>query len=222
MKTIQFAEKSLILDASGILFWPDREIAVVADLHLEKATYFAQQGQLLPPQESRETLLKLRAALNRVGCRSLILLGDSFHDAEGFARMDHHARQLWEQICKTYAVTFVIGNHDGLFVPPNTQGINYLEVEGITFRHQAVKGALAEISGHYHPKASLKLRGSRITRSCFIADAKRIILPAFGTLTGGMDIRSEEIAALFSMNYTAYLLGEGRVYSVPVSGINVR
>ncbi len=208
-----------MLDASGILFWPDREIAVVADLHLEKATYFAQQGQLLPPQESRETLLKLRAALDRVGCRSLILLGDSFHDAEGFDRLDSHARQLWEQICKIHAVTFVVGDHDGLFVPPNTQGASCLELEGITFRHQAVKGALAEISGHYHPKASLKLRGSRITRPCFIADTKRIILPAFGTLTGGMDIRSEEIAALFSTDYTAHLLGEEKVYSVPASSI---
>ena len=191
----------------------------MADLHLEKATYFAQQGQLLPPQESRETLSKLRATLDRVGCRSLILLGDSFHDAEGFDRLNSHARQLWEQICKTYAVTFVVGNHDGLFVPPNTQGADCLELEGITFRHQAIKGALAEISGHYHPKASLKLRGSRITRPCFIADTKRIILPAFGTLTGGMDVHSREIAALFSTDYTVHLLGEGKVYSVPARSI---
>ena len=208
-----------MLDASGILFWPDQGIAVAADLHLEKATYFAQQGQLLPPQESRETLLKLQAALDRVGCRSLILLGDSFHDAEGFDRLDSRARELWEQICKTHIVTFVIGNHDGLFVPPHTQGVDCVELEGITFRHQAAKNVVAEISGHYHPKVSLKLRGNRITRPCFIADTHRIILPAFGTLTGGMDICSEEISALFSKDYTVHLLGEERVYSVPASKI---
>ena len=217
MKTIQIAGKLFIPHASGMLLWPDREVAVVADLHLEKATYFAGQGQLLPPQESFETLSRLQKSLDQVKCSSLVLLGDSFHDADGFDRLDSHARKLWKQICSEYTVTFVLGNHDGMAVPPGTQGVDFLEFEGITFRHQAVPGAVAEISGHYHPKATLRLRGSRITRPCFIADENRMILPAFGTLTGGMDVRSEEITALFSNDYTVHLLGENKVYSIPVA-----
>ena len=198
-----------------MLLWPQLEIAVVADLHLEKATYFAQHGQLLPPQESYETLLNLWDALDRVECRSLILLGDSFHDANGFDRLDNRSRKLWKRICSKYAVIFVVGNHDGAFIPPDTEGADFLEIERVTFRHQAAPGAVAEISGHYHPKASLWLRGKRITRSCFIADANRIILPAFGTLTGGLDVKSTEVRSLLLSDFTVHLLGENKVYTVP-------
>ena len=217
MKTIQFAGKSLMLDPSGVLLWPERQIAVVADLHLEKATYFAQRGQLLPPQESCDTLLNLQSALDRVECSSLILLGDSFHDETGFQRLERDSRALWEQICEQYAVTFIVGNHDGAFVPPNTESADYLEVGGLVFRHQAEPGSVAEISGHYHPKASLKFRGNRITRPCFVTDGQRMILPAFGTLTGGLDVRSREISELFSPDCVVHFLGENKIYSVPVS-----
>lgn len=215
MKVIQFAGESFIPDPSGILIWPKLEIAIVADLHLEKATYFAQQGQLLPPQESYETLSNLWETLDRVKCRSLVLLGDSFHDANGFGRLDSRARKLWKQICSKYVVTFVVGNHDGAFVPPDTKGVDFLAMEGITFRHQAAPNAVGEVSGHYHPKASLRLRGNRITRPCFIVDASRIILPAFGTLTGGLNVESPEIKSLLLPDFTVHLLGESKIYPVP-------
>ena len=215
MKKVQLAGKSFLLDASGVLFWPDQEIVVVADLHLEKATYFAQQGQLLPPHESLETLSKLQTVLGRVACHSLILLGDSFHDAEGFGRLDDPAKLLWEQICTEYSVTFVFGNHDGLFVPPNTIGTDVLELDGITFRHQASKNSIAEISGHHHPKASLRVRGNLIKRPCFVVDVNRIILPAFGTFTGGLDVLSKEVSDLLLPDFNVYLLGEHKLYSFP-------
>lgn len=214
MKTIYFADESFGLDASGLLIWPAQSTAIVADLHLEKASFFAVHGQLLPPQDTFETLTKLQLALNRLDCRSLILLGDSFHDAEGFDRLDPQAKELWEQICSDYSVTFVLGNHDGIFVPPDTQGVHFLEQKGIIFRHQAEIGTTAEISGHYHPKASLKLRGNWINRPCFIHDTTRMILPAFGTLTGGMDVKSAEISGLFADDFLVHLLGENKVYSV--------
>lgn len=217
MKTILFAGQSMRLDASGILFWPEHQIAVVADLHLEKATYFARHGQLLPPQESYHTLFKLQNVLSRVSCRSLILLGDSFHDANGFARLNAPARHLWDQLRARYTVTFVRGNHDGAVVPPHCHGRDYLEWAGIHFRHQARLEAVAEISGHYHPKACLRLHGSRITRPCFIVDTKRMILPAFGSLTGGMDVRSEAISNLFASESVVHLLGEHTIYSVPLN-----
>ncbi len=217
MKTIEFAGKSFVLDTSGLLIWPDQRVAVVADLHLEKATYFAGQGQLLPPQESYETLSRLQSALNRLDCSSLLLLGDSFHDAAGLDRLERRARELWEQICSEYSVTFILGNHDGMVVPSQTQGANLLELAGVTFRHQAVLGASVEISGHYHPKASLRLGGKRITRPCFVTDASRMILPSFGTLTGGLDVKSDAISELFASEFTAHLLGESKIYSVPAS-----
>lgn len=220
MKTVTFVGESFILDPSGMLVWPDQQMAVVADLHLEKASYFARYGQMLPPQESCETIEKLLKALSRNNCRSLILLGDSFHDAEGFKRLACQAQSLWEQVYAQYEVIWVIGNHDGGFVPPQTQSTHALQLKGITFRHQAVQNAVAEISGHYHPKVSLRLSGARVTRPCFITDKNRMILPAFGTLTGGLDVRSKTIAPLFLTDFTVHLLGEGRVYSIPAQKLS--
>ncbi|MFK7840392.1 MAG: ligase-associated DNA damage response endonuclease PdeM [Bdellovibrionales bacterium] len=215
MKDITFHGQTFILDPSGILIWPSQKIAIVADLHLEKASYFARFGQMLPPHDSFETLKKLEHSLLFSGCSRLILLGDSFHDEGGFSRLDQNSRNLFEKLCKSYEVIWVIGNHDGDFVPDNTRAVDEIEIAGLMFRHEAVHGAVSEISGHYHPKAELNLRGSRVSRPCFIHDNYRMILPAFGTLTGGLNIQDEVISSLFAQNYMAHLLGEKRIYSVP-------
>jgi len=214
MKEITFASHVFVLDPSGLMIWPDQRTAIVADLHLEKGSYFAHGGQMLPQQESVETLEKLHKALEMSGCEKLILLGDSFHDEQGFQRLSDEARSLFDLMKERYKVIWVTGNHDGSFVPDDMQAYDELQIENITFRHEAVHGATYEISGHYHPKATLKLRGTRVSRPCFVANQNRIILPAFGALTGGLDVTSEEISTLFEASFDAFLLGQRKIYNV--------
>lgn len=215
MTEITFASHRMILGHSGVLFWPERRTTIVADLHLEKGSYYAQFGQMLPQQESLETLAKLHKALKNAECETLILLGDSFHDEQGFIRMQEQSKALFQKLCSDYQIIWVIGNHDGAFVPANTQAVDEITLDNVTFRHEAVHGAQNEISGHYHPKASLKLHGSKVSRPCYILDENRMILPAFGTLTGGLDIRDEAISSFFETGFTAHLLGERKIYSIP-------
>lgn len=214
MKNIEFAGHTFILDPLGLMIWPEQKTAIVADLHLEKGSYFALGGQMLPQQESIETLEKLHRALEMSGCGKLILLGDSFHDEQGFQRLSKEARSLFDLIKERYEVIWIVGNHDGSFVPEGMQAYDELDIENITFRHEAVHGANHEISGHYHPKAILKLRGTRVSRPCFVANKNQVILPAFGALTGGMDVTSEEISNFFEGSFDAFLLGQRKIYKV--------
>jgi len=108
----------------------------------------------------------------------------------------------------------VLGNHD----PEPPEGIGgdavlEMAIGKLTFRHDPVSGARGEIAGHLHPKASVATRGATVTRPCFVADGNRVVLPAFGAFTGGLDVRDVAIKRLFPGGARAFLLGKERLFS---------
>jgi len=215
---IHLAGERLMLDPAGILAWPARRLLAVADLHLEKGSHFAAGGRFLPPYDTRETLARLGTALRRWRPERLVLLGDSFHDPGGAARLPTAETALLHRLLDGLEVIWVLGNHDP--VPP--EGLPGSAVEEwrdgpLAFRHQARPGAVqgAEISGHFHPKATMPTRCGGITRPCFVADAKRVMLPAFGAYTGGLDAADPAIAGLFPRGARLFLLGQDRLFSMP-------
>lgn len=215
---IHLAGERLMLDPAGLIAWPARRLLAVADLHLEKGSHFAAAGRFLPPYDTRETLARLGTALRRWRPERLVLLGDSFHDANGAARLPAAEAALLRRTLEGMEVVWVLGNHDP--VPP--EGLPGSAVEEwqdgpLVFRHQARPGAVqgAEISGHFHPKATMPTRCGGITRPCFVADAKRVMLPAFGAYTGGLDAADPAIAGLFPRGARLFLLGRDRLFSMP-------
>lgn len=208
---------TLVPDPSGALFWPARKALVVADLHLEKGSSFAARGRLLPPYDSRATLAALERAIAAHRPDHVICLGDSFHDREAAARLSKQEIATIRRLTATHRWTWIAGNHD-----PNPPAIlggeiaDDLTIGPLTFRHQALEDAPApgELSGHFHPKASVATRGRRITARCFVTDGRRAILPSFGAYTGGLDVLDPAIAGLFWHGFTVYLLGRERVYVV--------
>jgi DNA ligase-associated metallophosphoesterase len=213
---VHIAGQRLMLDPAGFVVWPAQRLLVVADLHLEKGSAFAARGQLVPPYDTRETLDRLSQALRRYGPRRLVLLGDSFHDAKGAARLPAPDAATLIRLLAGLDVTWVLGNHD----PTPPEGLPGAAVEELalapfTFRHIAKPGATAELSGHYHPKATMPTRAGGVTRPCFLSDGRRLLLPAFGAYTGGLDITAPAIANLFPRGGRAFLLGEDRLFSFP-------
>jgi uncharacterized protein len=77
----------LIAEPAGALVWPEQALVLVADLHLEKGSALARRGALLPPYDTRSTLARLEAVLQRWGPRRVISLGDGFHDTRAIARL---------------------------------------------------------------------------------------------------------------------------------------
>jgi uncharacterized protein len=216
---IHLAGERLMLDPAGALVWPATGMLVVSDLHLEHGSSFARRGSLLPPWDTKVTLDRLLLVLRRWKPRQVVALGDSFHDAGGSTRLPREEITRLGIITAEMGFVWVAGNHD----PRPPEGVGGMWVESfatgpLTFRHQAVIQANREISGHYHPKATITARAGQVTRPCFVADTRRILLPAFGAYTGGLDVRDHAIRILFPHGGRAYLLGKERLYSFQLGG----
>jgi len=195
MVPFSFAGETLIATPGGALFWPDKQALLVADLHLEKASWFALSGQFLPPYDSHATLTALAAEVDATGATRLYCLGDSFHDRFGCDRLPQPARDLLLSLTSRLDWTWIVGNHDPGFAD-HCGGViaGEVDADGIILRHEAVRSEVRpEMSGHFHPKLRLQLRGRRVSRRCFVVSENKIIFPAFGALTGGLDAHHPEI-----------------------------
>ncbi len=195
MVPFSFAAREWRVVAGQALFWPAENALLVADLHLEKASAFARTGQFLPPYDSRETLGRLAGALRETGARRVFCLGDSFHDAAGPARLEPHAAGMLAALTRATDWVWITGNHDPVVEAGGTV-VEELAVGGVHLRHQARPGERApELSGHFHPKLRVRVRGRQIARPCAVRSEHRLILPAFGALTGGLDAGDPAILA---------------------------
>ena len=206
----------LLLDPSGALFWREHGLLAVADLHLEKGSAFARRGTLLPPYDTQATLDTLARVLRRWQPRTVVCLGDSFHDGGAGERIAPTDRDRLCRMTGAHDWVWIVGNHDP--APPGMVG-GRIEAEftlrGLAFRHEARPGAISEISGHFHPKASVSTRARRITDRCFALDGRKLIMPAFGAYAGGLDVLDPAIGRLLRRRFTAFLLGRDRLFAFP-------
>ncbi len=192
-----FAGRRFVLDAGLGLYWPEREALVVSDLHLEKASFLAQFGSAVAPYDTRDTLSRLEILVTRYRPKSLILLGDTFHDRLAWHRLEETARTHLLELCGSVdACHWVEGNHD---LGVETGNIVFTEetvLDGLVFRHEPGDRDLPQVIGHFHPKLTTRVRGHRFTGKCFLLGHDMLIMPAFGSFTGGLDLASDVFAAL--------------------------
>lgn len=195
MVRFTFSGHELVALPQGALFWPSRQALLVADLHLEKASWFARFGQMLPPYDSIATLSDLTALAASTGAEEIWCLGDSFHDTKGCDRLPAQARELLTALTSGRRWVWITGNHDpGIADHCGGEIVEEAEVDGLLLRHEADPAEpRPELSGHFHPKLRLNHRGRNISRRCFVATERKLILPAFGSLTGGLDAGHPEI-----------------------------
>ena len=219
MVPFSFAGETFFATSDGALFWPDREALLVADLHLEKASWFARLGQFLPPYDSHATLSSLAGLVEQTGATRLYCLGDSFHDRFGCDRLPADARALLTGLTERLDWVWIVGNHDPGFADHCGGRIeDEVEIGGIILRHEAVRDdARPEISGHYHPKLRVSLRGRLVSRRCFVLSATKLIMPAFGSLTGGLDAHHPEIIRSVGANAAALVPVSDRLLRFPLA-----
>jgi len=219
MVPFSFAGETFEATAAGALHWPSGQALLVADLHLEKASWFARLGQFLPPYDSHATLSALAAEVDRSGARRLYCLGDSFHDAFGCDRLPANARDLLTELTGRIDWTWIVGNHDPGFADHCGGRIeDEVQLGPIVLRHEAVRDdPRPEISGHFHPKLRLNLKGRHVSRRCFVLSATKLIMPAFGALTGGLDAHHPEILRSVGANAAALVPVSDRLLRFPLA-----
>ena len=194
MVPFSFAGHDLTPLPQGALFWAARGALLVADLHLEKASWFARFGQMLPPYDSLATLADLSALIAATGAREVWCLGDSFHDPAGCGRLPPAAQAMLRSLTGSTRWTWITGNHDPHIDRCGGEVMDEAVIDGLVLRHEArCDEVRPEVSGHYHPKLRVRVRGKLVSRRCFVATGAKIILPAFGSLTGGLDVTHPEI-----------------------------
>jgi uncharacterized protein len=232
---ITVAGVSLVADLAGALYWPDEGALIISDLHLEKGSAFAVRGILMPPYDTAATLEALTAVIARYAARIVVALGDNFHDGGGPGRLAATDRAQLLKLQRGRDWLWIAGNHD----PDPGEGIGgvfarALALGPLSFRHEptargrggargngsgeSFRGTFeetyGEISGHLHPAARIHQRGRTQTRKCFATDGERLVMPAFGAFTGGLNIRNAAFLRVFgALGFTAHLIGQRRLYS---------
>lgn len=221
MVPLSFAGQNFAATPCGALLHGESQSLLVADLHLEKGSFFAARGQMLPPYDSRETLARLTRAVAATGARTVYALGDSYHDTAGERRLEEKAAAMLTALTASVRMIWITGNHDADVSGAHGGAVvAEADLAGIALRHQVEADSKApEISGHFHPKWHGALRGKAIRRPCFVrstpnygASPPRLIMPAYGAYTGGM--RADDAVIAAAMDHApceALLVAGGRL-----------
>ncbi|MGJ3261694.1 MAG: ligase-associated DNA damage response endonuclease PdeM [Salinarimonas sp.] len=214
---IALGRLALVLDREGVAWLPDHRTLLVADLHLEKGSSHARRGFLLPPYDTRETLARLAARIDAHAPARVIALGDSFHDRDGPARLDAHARDALAALQAGRDWLWLTGNHDPA-LPASLGGevADAVVIDDVVLRHEPrTEGAAGpEICGHLHPVAKVRGRGRAMRARCFAHDGTRLVMPAFGAYAGGLNVCDAAFAPLFPDGFTAHVAGRERLYAL--------
>ncbi|HAH08569.1 MAG TPA: phosphoesterase [Alphaproteobacteria bacterium] len=214
----------LVLRPEGAIWWPERQLLAVADLHFEKGSSYGVRGQFLPPYDTRATIVRLDQLCQELAPRTVVALGDSFHDGNAALRMAPDDRAYLRALTQRCGWIWITGNHDeGLQGVPDLTFVETLQMGPLTFRHDPSEGlAHGEVCGHLHPKAAVTVKGRRISRPSFVSDGRRLVLPAFGAYTGGLDVFDPAFFPVFPLGFQAFLLGRDKVYAFGAGRLRAR
>jgi len=210
----KFANQVFINDARNAVYWPEQDVLVVSDLHLEKGSFLGKFANPIPHYDSRKTLELLNALIADYSPCTLVCLGDTFHDKAAFSRMQQdELNQLFLLIEKVPSWIWILGNHDPE-LPLDLGGKQTFKwhKEGILFVHEPESTPEPQMIGHFHPKAQIKEKRLALRGRCLIHSDELLIMPAFGQYTGGLSVEDEAIASLFSSTASGYINFEGRVF----------
>jgi DNA ligase-associated metallophosphoesterase len=213
----RLAGARVLFDPAGALVWPEQGLCVVSDLHLEKGAAFARRGVFLPPYDTAETLGRLEALFLRHAIRTVVSLGDSFHDRAGPKYLDEASARRLRALTSRVDWIWITGNHD----PDPPEGLGgrssaVLSVGPFTFRHAPTPARIpGEVAGHLHPSARIVRRGRSVRARAFASDGSRLVMPAFGAYTGGLNVLDVAFDGLFEgLDFHAWMIGEAAVHPV--------
>ena len=212
--------EACVLRCSGALWVVEHRTLIASDLHLEKGSAFAARGQLLPPYDSPATIAKLEAEVEALDPARVVLLGDSFHDSKAISRMTADDRARLDRLAIGREWIWLEGNHDlkalaGALDDLSGMVVETMQIGALRLIHEPQPGDHpGEIAGHLHPCARVSRYGRGVRRSCFVTDGRRLVMPAFGAFTGGLNVRDPAIAGLFEEPPMAAVLGSDKVHAL--------
>ncbi len=212
---IRLGDLACALDVSGALHAPAHDALLVADLHLEKGSSRARRGFMLPPYDTKATLAQLAAVIARYRPGTVVALGDSFHDVGGPERLTEEDLAALRALQEGRRWIWITGNHDRVVAQiAGGEVAPELALDDVILRHEPTTGPEPEIAGHLHPVGKVVSKGRGVRRRCFVTDGRRMVMPAFGAYTGGLNVCDPAFRALYPDGFEAHLIGTGRLYRI--------
>ena len=211
---IKFAGETLEILPSGTIFWPSEQILIVSDLHLEKGSSFNHKGTFLPPYDSLDTISRLEEIIKKTSPKKILLLGDTIHDKTGLLRMSDEVKENFFSLFKKITLILISGNHDEELLYNNIELIPFYKLKKIFFIHQLTNDKNFQICGHFHPMVDTKFKGIRIRASCFVVSKYKIILPSFGTFTGGLNIRNNAFKRIIDKGTSILMIYNQKIINI--------
>lgn len=190
--SLDVAGERFELRGDGSLYWPAKRVLVVSDVHLGKTESYRGQGVALPDGVMYDDLVRLAAAVEDTGARSVVVTGDLIHDAAGLTSSVRQALRQWQQTieCELHLVR---GNHDRKVRSlPEEWGIEVhdpcLVIEGFAFSHEGAVPGFYSWVGHLHPVVRFSSGVDAVRVPCFHVGESVGVLPAFTTFSHGLPI----------------------------------
>jgi DNA ligase-associated metallophosphoesterase len=205
---VEVAGERLLLLPEKAVYWPAQEMLIIADIHFGKAASFRAQGIPVPRGTTTENLMALDALIDAYGARHVVFLGDFLHARAAHASSTQQAMLAWRQRRHDLRLTLVRGNHDKHAGDPAAAlGIELVDephaVGPFAFCHHPDldlgpgNGGGYALAGHVHPAWVLATRFDSLRLPCFVVGSERMILPSFGSFTGGHVVTREPGDAIF-------------------------
>lgn len=217
--TFESRAGTIVLDGRKAAFMPKSRTLLVGDLHFEKASFLQMNGHApLPAYDTDDTLARLADVIKAYAPDHVAVLGDSFHDEDAGLRLSaEHFTRINGVVESVAKFTWILGNHDPS-IPKGLRGAqeDHLTVDGCLLTHLPVDGhgKAVNICGHLHPKVRFKVRNRRFSLPCFAGAENRLILPSFGTFTGGLYVDHPAIAETLFGKPQYCAVNKGDVYRV--------
>lgn len=190
---------SLSLLPEGAVFLTDSATLIVADIHLGKSAVFRAKGLPVPEGDSARDLARLAALVEKSHARHLAIAGDLFHAPTGITpKLESVLDDFMTRL--EIPVTLVVGNHDAKIqrLPARLTSVPHLDLKHhLRVIHDPTHagGGRLHIAGHWHPVVKIP-DGKRtsLRLSCFLFRNHTLVIPAFGSFTGGsiLNVRSDD------------------------------
>lgn len=209
---IQFGGEELELLPEKAFFWPRKSILGLSDIHLGKAESFQSLGVPLPSTSHHEDLDRWDALMQKHKPKEVYILGDLIHARSSWTKNIVADLSSFLKSYPEVSWNLLLGNHER----GSTEFLNQLplhiyedEVDVgpfiLTHGHHNPRPGQLQIQGHIHPVVKLREGPLRLRLPCFILRSDCLVLPSFGTLTGGHELQFHQKDRVFAVSSESLL-----------------
>ncbi len=198
---LKINSQNFFLHPSGAIFWKERKMLLIADVHLGKVTHFRKHGSPVPVNAAFKNLEELTEISNYFEPKIICFLGDLFHSKINEEWVDF---EKWVEYTKA-EILLVSGNHDiipqYLYEDLGVKVYDELLMDGFLLTHHPTERVdVFNFSGHVHPGVRLRGVGRQYLRlACFYKTINSLILPAFGNFTGKHILKPSKTDEIFAI-----------------------